>query len=75
MHEGIKSGVDARKLTDEQKKAIEQVIKNSPAVAANEKTKKPLGHRMGEIFASMLVACVSALIIALTLKLISMILF
>lgn len=68
---------DARKLTDEQKKAIEQVIKNSPVVNINadEKVKKSLGTRMGEIFASMLVACVSALIIALTLKLISMILF
>lgn len=74
-HSEIKHIGDVRPLTDEQRKAMEQLIKNSPLLKSNVKEKKSLGYRIGELFSSLIMACVSALLIAITLKLISMILF
>ena len=67
-------GEDCRKLTDEQKKELELLIKSSPAMIQT-KEKKPLAYRVGELFASLMAGCVSLLLIALTIKLVSMILF
>lgn len=73
--DNIKQCEDARKLTDEQREAMEQLIKNSPAMVSDVKEKKPLAYRIGELFASLVAACIASLLIALTIKLISMILF